>query len=137
MANESFGLLHEAAHGLASLRERKKRRDVSRLVEQALAEGTPRTTPVADIVGMTPIPSAVHVIEIPAELRVAAPTARYTYATLLGFCDADGIVRATEERLSEATGQSVATIRGALQALAAVGLVEINAGALRCLLRVI
>ena len=135
--SESSAPSHEAAPGLAWLRDRKKSRDVSRLVEHALATGTPRTTPVAEIVGTTPIPSAIHVIDIPAALRVPAPTARFTYAAMLGFCDVDGVVRATDERLADATGQSVATIRRVIDALVAVGLVEVNAGVLRCLLRVV
>ena len=116
----------------------RRSRDLTELVEWAIATGTPRQTPVSDILrGMVPTPNAIWQIRIPPELRVSTARAKFTYTGLLSFADVDGIVRCSRRRLAEATGQSIRTLRRVLRALVAVGLVEDVAGTLRCRLRVV
>jgi|RhiMethySRZTD1v2_1073278.scaffolds.fasta_scaffold2641074_2 hypothetical protein len=103
-------------------------RDLSLLIEHALATGTPRQTPVAEILGVTPLPRAIHRIPIP-------PRARITYAAMLGFCDCDGVLRISQRGLAKTTGQSAATIRRVITLLTRAGLVEVKGRHLRCRLR--
>jgi hypothetical protein len=99
-------------------------------IAHALATGTPRRTPVAEILGETPVPRALHRMQIP-------PRARITYAAMLSFCDCDGILRISRRRLAEATGQSAVTIRNVFRALIAADLVEIDGRDVRCRLRMV
>ena len=102
--------------------------DLSQLIEEAVATGTPRRTLVAEILGATPLPRAIHHIAIP-------PRARITYAAMLRFADCDGILRISRRQLAEVTGQSATTIRRVLHALIGADLVEIDGRAVRCRLR--
>jgi hypothetical protein len=105
-------------------------RDPSQLIEEAVATGTPRRTLVAEILGATPLPRALHHIAIP-------PRARITYGAMLRFSDCDGILRISRRRLAEVTGQSATTIRRVIRDLIAADLVDIEGRAVRCRLRMV
>jgi hypothetical protein len=112
----------------------RRSRDLTDLVEFAIATGTPAETPVSNILaGMIPIPNAVQQIKIPPAFKVRSWRARFTYTGMLAFADVDGIVRCSRRRLAEATGQSYRVVR----ALIAIGIVEKVGGNLRCLLRTV
>ena len=74
----------------------------------------------------TPPPVPDFFVQAPVSVvrcRTLTPTEKTTYEVLLSYADADGVARPGQARLAAEVGVSAPTVRAALRALAAAGLI--------------